>query len=234
MCIRDSNGDAVYNHTSGNGVALNSFVGKWSNYTVQLPTTGGSYHLYIAGTSEWGSNTLLIDNFKVIGPDDTVLAEENFNHALSDSIFCTSAAVSMAQVISYAENAEAEIRFTAYAAPTVNRNVTDADDGAINAAYRKLADAGFNKAIALYEGLGESITGTDLATVKTQIAQRSTVTAEVAKKVMEKAQKYNITYYAKDWTLYGMGGLNTDEHGLSAEKANKAVSYTHLTLPTKA
>ena len=211
-----NNESARYAHSSS-GTTLKSFTGKWSNYTVTLPESGGPYHLYFAGPNEWGTNTLLIDNFKAVDADGNVLADENFNHAIADSIFVASSnAAAMYEVTSYDENDDAEVEFTAYAAPTVNRNVTAENKGAIGAAYRNMADAGFNKAIALHEGSSGTFTATDVDGIKAQIAERSAAVEAVAQIVMEKAGRYGISYYVKDWGLYNLGGTYTDDYGVDS------------------
>ncbi len=211
-----NNESARYAHSSS-GTTLKSFTGKWSNYTVTLPESGGPYHLYFAGPNEWGTNTLLIDNFKAVDADGNVLADENFNHAIADSVFVASSnAAAMYEVTSYNENDDAEVEFTAYAAPTVNRNVTAENKGAIGAAYRNMADAGFNKAIALHEGSSGTFTATDVDGIKAQIAERSAAVEAVAQIVMEKAGRYGISYYVKDWGLYNLGGTYTDDYGVDS------------------
>lgn len=213
--------DSRYAHAGGNGVDIKYIDGIWSNYTLSLPTDGGPYHVYIVGAGEWGENVLQVDNFKVTDANGKVLAEENFNRPLTDTIFSCSNLVSVKQISGYRIDDAAKIRFTAYAAPTTNREITNDSD--LIVAYSKLAEAGFNKAIALYEGYTGSATGaTDAESAKTLIAEYSAKTAEIAKTVMRIAQRYGITYYVKDWTLYGMGGSQTDEYGFSATAAKNA------------
>ena len=210
-----NNEDARYVAYSGMGTVLSSFEGKWSNYTVTLPSDGGPYHIYLAGPGEW-TESLLVDNVKIVSADGTVLAEENFNHSIADSIFVTdAAAASMCEIIRYTETETAEIQFAAYAAPTDNGTVGAPMANSVGAAYRKMADAGFNKAIALTEGLSGSVTATDKNEIKAQIAERSAYVAQIAEGIMKKAAQFGMSYYVKDWSLYNMGGSSTDEHGVS-------------------
>lgn len=95
------------------------------------------------------------------------------------------------------EKAEKGMQFTAYAAPTLNKKVSDK----LDEAYKKLAEAGFTKAIALYEG-GSSLTGED---VFDTIALRSEVAEQEALTVLDLAEKYGIKYYVRDWSFYGLG-----------------------------
>ena len=210
-----NNEDARYVAYSGMGTVLSSFEGKWSNYTVTLPSDGGPYHIYLAGPGEW-TESLLVDNFKAVSADGTVLAEENFNHSIADSIFVTdAAAASMCEIIRYTETETAEIQFAAYAAPTDNGTVGAQMTNSVGAAYRKMADAGFNKAIALTEGLSGNVTATDKDEIKAQIAERSAYVAQITEGIMKKAAQFGMSYYVKDWSLYNMGGSSTDEHGVS-------------------
>ena len=93
--------------------------------------------------------------------------------------------------------AEKGVMFSAYAAPTVNRGI----DELTQDHYDKLAAAGFNKAIALYEG-SSSVTGAD--TYET-IEKRSKTAEEVALKVLQFAEKAGVKYYVRDWSFYGLG-----------------------------
>lgn len=103
---------------------------------------------------------------------------------------------------------EKGMQFTAYAAPTLNKKVSEK----LDEAYKKMAEAGFTKAIALFEG-SSSVTGED---VYETIALRSEVAQEEALKVLDLAAKYGIKYYVRDWSFYGMGrdfkdSINTKE-----------------------
>ncbi len=89
------------------------------------------------------------------------------------------------------------VTFAAYAAPTVNRGV----DGLTEEHYKKLSEAGFNKAIALYEGSSNAAGGDIYET----IAKRSEKAEADALKVLNLAEKYNVKYFVRDWSFYGLG-----------------------------
>lgn len=95
------------------------------------------------------------------------------------------------------EKSEKGIVFTAYAAPTINGNVNEK----LDTAYQKLAEAGFNRAVALYEG-NSSAEGKD--TYDT-IRKRSEDAERVALAALELAGKYNVKYFVRDWSFYGLG-----------------------------
>ncbi len=95
------------------------------------------------------------------------------------------------------EESEKGVVFTAYAAPTLNKKVNEK----LDEAYQKLAEAGFTKAIALYEG-GSSLVGED--TYET-IQLRSEVAQQEALKALDLAEKYGVKYYVRDWSFYGLG-----------------------------
>ena len=95
------------------------------------------------------------------------------------------------------------VDFTAYSAPTLNTRVGPQ----LEDAYRKLAEAGFTKAIALYEG-DAWMTGSDIYDT---IAQRSEVAQEEALIVLDHAQKAGIQYFVRDWSFYGFGRNFKDE-----------------------
>lgn len=89
------------------------------------------------------------------------------------------------------------VNFTAYAAPTVERKV----DGLTEEHYKKLSEAGFNKAVALYEG-ASTARGSD--TYET-IAKRSEKAQADALAALNLAEKYGVKYYVRDWSFYGLG-----------------------------
>lgn len=95
------------------------------------------------------------------------------------------------------EKSEKGVVFAAYAAPTVNGKVNEKLDDA----YRKLSEAGFTKAIALYEG-NSSETGED--TYDT-IRKKSEEAQRVALEALALAQKHNVKYWVRDWSFYGLG-----------------------------
>lgn len=92
---------------------------------------------------------------------------------------------------------EGGVRFTAYAAPTVRKKV----DGLTEEHYQKLSEAGFNKAVALYEG-SSAARGND--TYET-IVKRSEKAQADALAALNLAEKYGIKYYVRDWSFYGLG-----------------------------
>ena len=92
---------------------------------------------------------------------------------------------------------EGGVRFTAYAAPTVKKKVA----GLTEEHYQKLSEAGFNKAVALYEG-SSAARGND--TYET-IVKRSEKAQADALAALNLAEKYGIKYYVRDWSFYGLG-----------------------------
>ncbi len=92
---------------------------------------------------------------------------------------------------------EKGVVFTAYAAPTLNKKVNEK----VDEAYKKLSEAGFTKAIALYEG-GSSLEGKD--TYET-IEKRSEVAEQEALEALALAEKYGVKYWVRDWSFYGLG-----------------------------
>lgn len=94
------------------------------------------------------------------------------------------------------------VTFAAYAAPTVGKSV----DGLTEEHYKKLAEAGFNKAIALYEGSSNAVGGNIYET----IAKRSEKAQSDALTVLNLAEKYGVKYFVRDWSFYGLG-KNFDE-----------------------
>ncbi|MCQ2449315.1 MAG: hypothetical protein MJ132_03905 [Clostridia bacterium] len=100
------------------------------------------------------------------------------------------------------------VRFSAYAAPTDQGRVTeDLDD-----AYKKMSEAGFNKVFALYEG-NSTAQGAD---VYETIALRSETAEKTALTALDLCQKYNMKYWVRDWSFYGLttlfpGQIDTDD-----------------------
>ena len=88
------------------------------------------------------------------------------------------------------------VGFTAYSAPTINNRITEELDDA----YKKLAEAGFTEAQALYEG-SSNRTGTDLYDT---IEKRSVDAEKVALAALDIAEKYGIKYVVRDWSFYGL------------------------------
>lgn len=95
------------------------------------------------------------------------------------------------------KESEKGVVFSAYASPTSNGKI----DKKMDEAYKKMSEAGFNKAYALYEG-NSSAEGTD--TYDT-IEKRSVTTENVALEALQYAQKYGMKYWVRDWAFYGLG-----------------------------
>lgn len=100
------------------------------------------------------------------------------------------------------EESETGVVFSAYAAPTSNGKI----DEKMDEAYQKLAEAGFTKAIALYEG-NTTEEGSD--TYDT-IAKKSAEAQRVALEALKYAEKYGVKYYVRDWAFYGLGRNYSD------------------------
>lgn len=86
----DSKDVDLYKWTSGQGQAMPSKEGEWSDYSVTLPNDGQSYYVYIVGAKgEWPKDgealELLVDDFKITSGDTVV--EEGFDNGLTDCIF---------------------------------------------------------------------------------------------------------------------------------------------------
>ena len=94
------------------------------------------------------------------------------------------------------------IKITAYAGPTVenwsgganNPNTVTEEN------MRKLSEAGFDKILALYEG-ASGATGADTFEL---IEKRSKKAQKDALQVLEQAEKFDIKYYVRDWSFYGL------------------------------
>ncbi len=117
------------------------------------------------------------------------------------------------------KEAKKGITFSAYAAPTISNSTSDTE--AFQLAYQKLSEAGFTKAIALYEGASTQ-TGTD---VYDTIQKRSAVSAAQANIAMKMANKYNLKYYVKDWSLYGLGVNGGDEFSINSDLVNTEAQF---------
>lgn len=94
------------------------------------------------------------------------------------------------------------INFTAYSGPTVENwsGTTQNPNMVTEEHYRELAEAGFTKVLALYEG-ASSAGGTD---VYDRIINRSKKAESDALKCLEQAAKFGIKYYVRDWAFYGL------------------------------
>lgn len=113
------------------------------------------------------------------------------------------------------------ISFTAYAGPTVanwagnNNNPSTLTDEH----YKKVAEAGFNKVIALYEG-ASSARGNDIYDT---IQKRSVKASSDALEALALAEKYNIKYYVRDWAFYGLTTNFVDEGVVGQEQYKKII-----------
>ena len=94
------------------------------------------------------------------------------------------------------------IRFTAYSGPTYahlasgNTNINTVTDEHV----QKVADAGFNRILALYEG-GGGVGGADVWAVIKNRARRAN---EDAMNMLSLCSKYGLDYYVRDWSFYGL------------------------------
>lgn len=115
------------------------------------------------------------------------------------------------------EKSEKGIVFAAYASPTVNGNVSDAE--IMDDAYKKLSEAGFTKAIALYE----SNSNAEGADVFETIRLRSEEAERTAMMVLDIAEKYGVKYWVRDWSFYGFG-RNFSESITTKEDYEKVIA----------
>ena len=203
-----------------------SYKGEWTNYTVTLPEDSGPYYIYFK-MEQSGDNwpePLQIDNFKVMNASGRVIAKDNFDKGFDQGLFQVNASA-VALVDVEEETAGDMVDFTAYAAPTVKRQVSEADQDKLDAAYAKLSEAGFSKAIALYEGYSEE-TGNDIFET---IQKRSATAEKAATTVLDIAEKHNVQYYVRDWSFYGLGkngGTYEDTSKIDTEEKFKTVIDT--------
>lgn len=117
------------------------------------------------------------------------------------SLYLLSGCSSLNEVTSPTFEDGGEITFTAYAGPTVeNWNGLARNVDCLNETnYRKLSEAGFNKVIALYEGAASETSSLD-----TTIENRSQKAEEHATKALDLAGRFNLEYYVRDWSFYGL------------------------------
>ena len=98
------------------------------------------------------------------------------------------------------------VSFMAYSGPTVenwsgtSRNVSTATDYH----FQKLADAGFNKIVALHEGAPAHADKSNAYTLYDQIMAESEIAEKHAMELLALCEKYNITYFVRDWPFYDM------------------------------
>lgn len=189
------------------------YTGEWSTYSVTLPSDGGPYYFHFStAIGEWGGENILLDNVKVQNASGKLLAEDDFNYNDFDEGMFDCLYAASATLVAEEEDTVVDVEFMAYDAPTVNGSVSGDNTAKVDAAYKKMAEAGFNKALAQREGYSEvaaamAAAGSDLAT---WLAWRRTKTEEAAGTVLDIADKYGISYYAKDWSFYNLGRASGD------------------------
>ncbi|MBE5743029.1 MAG: hypothetical protein E7360_06940 [Clostridiales bacterium] len=88
---------------------------------------------------------------------------------------------------------------TAYAGPTT-ANYAGSVDTINEYHYQKLAEAGFNKVLALYEGNGGKRDSDPYQWIK----NRSEAAKKPAMRSLAEAEKFDVKYYVRDWTFYGL------------------------------
>ena len=98
------------------------------------------------------------------------------------------------------------VSFMAYSGPTVanwsgsSRNVSTATDEH----FQKLVDAGFNKIVALHEGAPALADKSQVTDTYTDIWAESEIAEEHAMELLALCEKYNVTYFVRDWPFYNM------------------------------
>ncbi len=84
---------SVYNvFESGKGKSLGITEDKWVSYSFTLPDNGNDYYFHLgANIGNWSQNgepvALLVDNFTVVDSNNYLLAKEDFESGLENSIF---------------------------------------------------------------------------------------------------------------------------------------------------
>ena len=132
--------------------------------------------------------------------------------------------------------AETGLRFTAYSGPpSENWSGTSGNPECItDEHYKELHDAGFNKVLALREGLSQANTaGMDIYEA---IAKRSEASEEDAVKALELSEKYGIKYSVRDWAFYGLvrnyleQGIDTKEEyeRIISKMFDESNPYIHM------
>ncbi len=228
--ITDTNDTSIYDDGSCVYNQNSYYHGGWASYTWTLDSTG-----YIAFESSENGGALWIDNIIIKNPSGKVLVKENFNNeTLEDSMFDVLQA-DRVKIIDATDDT-VDVNFMAYDAPTINGVVRGAAYDKIDAAYKKLAQAGFTKALALREG-STSINDAQAATGSTAFADyvkwRTEQLDPDATTVLDIANKYGLSYYVKDWSFYNLGrkGANLgiiDSTLISAAADFKTVTDTVL------
>lgn len=77
----------LYDWTTS-GKQIQATPGEWTECSVELPKDGKNYYLYFVGEKgQYKGKELLIDAFKITGANGKVLAEDDFDNGLANSIF---------------------------------------------------------------------------------------------------------------------------------------------------
>ena len=102
------------------------------------------------------------------------------------------------------------VQFVAYGGPTVENwnGVAHNVNTLTDEHYQKLAEAGFTKVLALYEGASYEL-GSD---VYDTIKKKSAKAASDAMRALALAEKYGLQYYVRDWSFYGLSKITDDEY----------------------
>lgn len=202
-----SNQVSIYNARNDNVY----YDGAWSHYEFTLPESDGPYYFYFGnsrGGNTW-SEAIKIDNVTVTSPSGKVLVEDDFDYtSFTESMFTVLDSTKVS--LEPEEKAEDGIDITAYSAPNVNGQVNASVKDELDDAYAKLAEAGFTKAIAVHEGYSTATLG-DGEDLYSMIQRRTGVVEESVELALELAEKYNISYYVKDWSFYNLGKNNVSD-----------------------
>ena len=93
------------------------------------------------------------------------------------------------------------IHITAYSGPTRAKLVTPTSPETLTEEHmRKVSEAGFTKILALYEGAGRQV-GNDTYEIIENLSQKAQEDALIA---LDLAEQFDIKYYVRDWSFYGM------------------------------
>ena len=92
----------------------------------------------------------------------------------------------------------------------------------VDAAYKALAEAGFNKALAIHEGYTEVVSAQETAgTVLTDYVKwRTDKLVGEAETALNIAAKYGLSYYVKDWSFYNLGRTKGDAAVITGSMLN--------------
>ena len=200
------------------------YEGNWSNYTVTLPD-GGPYYIHFPTEIGHMPGPLLIDNVEIKYGDETLVYEDFNCSSVDESVFDI---INDGDVKLVSDGSEAEIQFTAYDAPTINGAVSGEAQEKVDVAYKALAEAGFSKALALRGGY------TTVSDAQTQagnvlsdyVSWRTQQLVGEAETSLDIAEKYGLSYYVKDWSLYNLGKvMTTDESVIDSTKISSDVDF---------